>query len=107
MAKEYYAQFNIEEVQYFLDFIKNNIAQYRLSEFTNGVMGDVPSINAAHPLAMEFGALLSSSDPDNYSSILPAIGVELLHDKPFEKDTLGRGYKVEEVYHLCSNTWKS
>lgn len=101
MTKKYVAQLSVDEVQYFLDFIGNNIEDYKLSEITNDLCPDIPSINGAHPLAMEYGSLISSSDPENYTSFLPAIGVELIDGGEADRKTLGRGYKVEEV----TRTW--
>lgn len=107
MVKEYIAQLSVDEVQYFIDFFTNNIQQYRLSEITNDNCPDLPSINGAHPLAMEYGALLSSSDPENYTSFLPAIGVELIDGGEADRKTMGRGYKVEEATSSWINSIKS
>lgn len=97
MSKEYFIQFAADEIQYFIDFLTNNIQGYKLNELTSGYCGDIPSIVEGHPLALEYGNLLSSGDADNYTSILPAIGIELLDDTPSQQNTLGNRYKLEEV----------
>jgi len=97
MSKIHFTQFIIDEVKYFIDFITANIAEYKLSELTNGNAGDIPSIQGAHPLAIEYGNALAADEEGNYTSILPAIGVELLDDDLFERQLLGAGYKNEEV----------
>lgn len=86
-----FSQFAIDERQFFIDFLTDNIPAYKISKLTNGNCGDLPSINAAHPLALEYGALISSSDADNYTSLLPAIGVELLDDGEDAKQYMGMG----------------
>lgn len=96
MAKEFFTAFQLDEVQYFLDFLKNNIEKYKLSELTNKNCGDVPSINGVHPLALEYGNMLLSGDTENYTSILPAIGVELLDDNE-SRQLLGNYFNVEEL----------
>lgn len=97
MAIYHFSQFAVEPITYFLNYMENNIADYELHELTNGHMGDKPNFVEAHPLAMEYGALLSAGDPDNYTSILPAVGIELLDDGENEKQLLGQGYRVEEI----------
>jgi len=97
MSKIYFSQFAVDEIRYFADFIEDNIADYELKELSNGYMGDIPNIILSHPLAAEYGALLSASDPRNYTSVLPAIGVELLNDNESGKQLLGQGYKSEEI----------
>jgi len=97
VAKIYFSMFSVDEIRYFADFIEDNIADYELNELSNGHMGDVPNIILSHPLAAEYGALLDATDGDNYTSVLPAIGVELLDDNESEKQLLGQGYKSEEI----------
>ena len=96
MSTIYFTQYNIDPVSYFIDYFTQHIAEYRLNELTNNASGDIPSINAAHPLALEYGNMLST-DEDNYTSIMPAIGIELISDTPSLIDTLGRRPLVEEV----------
>lgn len=90
-------QQNVDEVEFIINYISQNIAQYDLKELTNGNMGDIPNIIGAHPLAMEYGNLLSADEEGNYTSILPAIGVELIDDNDNSTQYLGSGYKVYEI----------
>jgi len=93
MAIYNFTQFLIDEVNYFIDFISDNIAEYKLSELTNGYCGDIPSIQDTHPLAMEYGNALLADDDGNYTSILPAIGVELIDDSRNPQQLMGAGRK--------------
>jgi len=90
-------QIAVNEVDFIIKYIEDNIAQYKLSELTNKNMGDIPSIVGAHPLALEYGNMLSADEEGNYTSILPAIGVELADDGDNSPQYLGSAYRVEEV----------
>lgn len=96
---DFYSQFGLDEVNYFLDFIKTHIGEYHINELTNGYCGDIPSINGAHPLAMEYGNMLSAAvaGSENYTSVLPAIGVEFIDDNENEPQVLGAGRQIIEV----------
>jgi len=95
MSAIHYTQFALNETNWFINYIKDNIAAYHISELTNGICGDVPSINGAHPLALEYGNMLASTlaGSENYSSILPAIGVEFIDDNEFDRQPLGSGHQ--------------
>lgn len=96
---------NIEEVNYFISYLVAHIEEYGLKELTNGYMGNIPSINNAHPLAMEYGNMLNSDDQGNYTSILPAIGVELINDNESSQQFLGGGEKWEEITQAKIDSW--
>lgn len=86
---------NIDEVYFFINYLTNNISKFNLNELTNGAVGDLPNIIGAHPLAIEYGNMLSSED-ENYTSILPCIGVEMLDDNDGQS-YLGSGPKTFEM----------
>jgi len=88
-------KYSYDEVSYFIDFITNNIEKYKLSKLTNDNCGDIPSINDTHPLAMEYGNLIADGT-ENYTSILPAIGIELVSDNEDTPNLLGKGSGVIE-----------
>jgi hypothetical protein len=96
MSQILFTQSGFDEVQFFINYLTDHIAAYQLSKLTNGISGDVPSINNAHPLAMEYGNLLASGT-ENYTSVLPAIGVELVDDNPDSKQLLGGGWHTVEI----------
>jgi len=96
MSKIQLTLFNIDIVEYLISYFKSNIAAYKLNELTNALCADIPSINDTHPLAMEYGNLLSAGE-NNYTSLLPAIGIEFISDSPSALNTLGRGYEVIEI----------
>ena len=86
----------ISETEYTMKYIKDNIAAYKLNEITNGRCPDAPGIHEAYPLTLEYGASLDS-DGDNYTTLLPAIGVELIPDNEGTPQTLGRKQSVFEI----------
>jgi hypothetical protein len=92
-------EYSVDERSYFLSFIKEHISEYKLSELTGNYMGDVPSIQNAHPLAVEYGNMLSASaeGAENYTSILPAIGVELTENGEGGQQYLGAGKRSYEI----------
>jgi len=96
-----------DEVQYFIDYISNNIADYKLNSITGGNMGDIPSIQTSHPLSIEYGNLLSAGPDGNYSSILPAVGVELIDDGEFPTQFLGSGKVSIEITQAMIDEWKA
>ena len=104
MSNIYIAQYSIDEIQFFLDFISSNISDYKLDELTNGHCGDVPTINKAHPLAIEYGAS-KSSDEDNFTSTLPAIGIEGINDVPAAQQVLGKGRETIEITQAMHDDW--
>jgi hypothetical protein len=87
---------SVDEVNFIINYLQTNIAKYDLNALTNNNMGDTPSIVGAHPLALEYGNFISSDD-DNYTSILPAIGVELIDDNDNNQKFMGSGHKVYEI----------
>jgi hypothetical protein len=91
--------FNVEEIAYFISFFETHISEYGLHELTNGNCGDIPSIVASHPLSMEYGNILSSqaNGESNYTSILPAIGVELLNDSESPQQFMGSANQNIEI----------
>jgi len=97
MSIEHFIQVAVNQKKHAIDFLEQTIKEYHMNELTNGHMGDTPSVNGVHPLALEYGAIISADDPTNYTSILPAVGVELINDSPMPGALLGRGFKVEEV----------
>ena len=90
-------QQSIDEVDFFINYIKQNIRKYGLHELTNGNMGDIPNIIGAHPLAMEYGNFIGQDKDGNYTSILPAVGVELIDDNDHNQQYMGSGYKTYEI----------
>lgn len=100
-------QVAVNEIDYITEYIKSNIVKYKLSELTNNNMGDLPNVVGAHPLALEYGEMISSEDPKNYTSILPAIGIELTDENDYAPQYMGTGYKVEEVSQSFIDTAKS
>lgn len=90
-------QQSVDEVDFFIKYISQNIAKYDLHELTNGNMGDIPNIIGSHPLAVEYGNALNADDNGNYSSILPAIGIELIDDNDNGQQLMGSGNKVFEI----------
>jgi hypothetical protein len=97
MAKIPIISYNVEEINYFINFFVSHISEYGLSELTNGYCGDIPSIQSVHPLALEYANMLNADSNGNFTSILPAIGVELLNDNESGQQFLGSGYKFEEI----------
>jgi hypothetical protein len=81
----------INEVSFIMDYLASRFPEYRLNELTNNVIGDIPSIVGCHPLAMEYGNWKNASAEGQYTSILPAIGVELLNDNEDSKQLMGSG----------------
>jgi len=90
-------KFAVEEINYFIKYMVDHIAEYGLSELTNNYMGDIPSIQNCHPLALEYGNMLNADEQGNYTSILPAIGVELTSDDEAGQQFLGSGNRNEEI----------
>jgi hypothetical protein len=97
MAKTPVIQQCIDEVVFFINYLRTNIEKYDLHELTNGGTGDIPNIIGAHPLAVEYGNYLNPDGDGNYTSILPAIGVELIDDNDNNQQYLGSGYKTFEI----------
>ena len=89
--KRIITQSSIDEQAFFVKYITDNIGKYNLNGLTNNYMGDIPSIQTAHPLSIEYGNLLNADEKGNYTSILPAIGVELLDDNEGDRQLLGMG----------------
>lgn len=90
-------QQSVDEVDFFIKYLTENIANYDLHELTNENMGDIPNIIGAHPLAIEYGNALNADEEGNYTSILPAIGVELIDDVDNSIQYLGSGHKMYEI----------
>jgi len=92
----------IDETKYVMDYLEDKIPEYNFSELTNGRYGDKPGIYEAHPIALEYGNLIENVDgSESYSSIFPAIGVELVPDNESQKQNLGRqasGFEVDQDY---------
>lgn len=104
MAKINIIQYAVNEVDFWINYIADNIESYGISELTNKLKGDIPSINNAHPLALEYGAALTADNHGDYTSALPAIGVELLDDQEFERQPLGRAHKPIEITQAWLNS---
>ena len=96
MSKIFYTQYAIDEVSYFISFFTQYLADYDMNELSNGHIADTPSINDAHPLALEYGNAVSGDD-SNYASVMPAIGIELTDDTPYERQVLGEGRQIIQV----------
>ena len=88
---------SVNEIEYTIDYLIKNISFYRISELTNSNAPDLPNIFPCHPLALEYGNMLNADEKGNYTSILPAIGVELTDDPDSGQQFLGSGYKIKEV----------
>jgi hypothetical protein len=104
MAKVPIISFTIDEINYFIQYFVNHISEYKLSELTNNYMGDIPSIQNVHPLAIEYGNMMNADNEGNYTSILPAIGVELINDNESGQQLLGSGKKQQEITTDYLNT---
>jgi hypothetical protein len=90
-------QTDVEEMNYFLNYLTEHIPEYKLSELTNSYMGDIPNIIMCHPLAVEYGNMLNIDEKGNYTSVLPAIGVELTNDNESSQQFLGSAQMSKEV----------
>jgi hypothetical protein len=99
MATEEYTKLGVEIVSYLTSYIEDKIGKYKLSELTNGHCPDKPSVQDAHPLAIEYGNALSaaSNDNANFTSILPAIGVEFIDDGMADRQPMGAGYQAISI----------
>jgi len=95
--KYVYAQYSVNEVDYFLKFLTDNLPKYKLSELTFGMCADLPSISGAHPLSVEYGNAMNVGENGEFTSILPAIGVELMDDVEPAQQLLGAGQRSFEV----------
>lgn len=91
----------VDEVDFIIDFFKANFAGYDPRGLTNNNGPTTPSISDVHPLANEYGGAVSG-EPTDFSSYLPAIGVELLEDREDEKQFLGiankRDVEVDQTF---------
>jgi len=87
---------SVNEIDFIIDYIQTKISLYDLNELTGGNMGDTPNIVSAHPLAMEYGNYINSGD-GNYTSILPAIGIELINDDDYSQQFMGSGNRPFEI----------
>lgn len=85
--------FGADPLETFMNNMEAAFPAYDMSGLTNGQVQNVPSINAAHPLAMELGAQEAAQD-GNYTSPLPAVGVEMLDDQQDTPNLLGGGAGV-------------
>jgi hypothetical protein len=90
-------KYQIEEINYFLDYFTNHISEYKLSELTNNYCADTISIISAHPIALEYANMLNADENGNYTSVLPCIGIELMNDGEYGQQYLGSGQKSEEI----------
>jgi hypothetical protein len=90
------AQQIINEVEYFIEGIKTEIVNYDLQGLSNNNLPSSVSVNDTHPLAMLYGAMVNSTTND-YTSMLPAIGVEHVDRKENNRKLLGDGKKLFEV----------
>ena len=90
MAKRHIALETVEIVDWYMNYLKTTLADYDLFKISNGRISDNPNVLDVHPIAMETGALVSSENPKNYKSVLPAIGVEMQQD-PETYMRLGEG----------------
>lgn len=95
---------SIDETQYVIDYLTQEIPKYKFGELTNNRYGDIPNIYDSHPIALEYGNLMDSltGEGESFTSILPAIGVEMIPDNLFSKQPLGRmkpsGVEVDQEF---------
>lgn len=91
----------IDETEFIMDYLATKLPDYKLNELTNGHIPTNVAIHEAHPLSIEFGNILASGEGD-YTSLLPAIGVELIPDTESQQQVLGRGslhgFKVTQAW---------
>lgn len=94
----------VNPINFFVDHISTELRKYGLSKMTAGYVGDSFNVTSMHPLAMELGALLGAGEEGNYSSPLPAIGVEMINDAE-DRQLLGRGTAVVEITQAQITAW--
>jgi hypothetical protein len=82
----------VSETTFVVDFIDEHAKEYDLNNLTGKNTGDNLNVYSGHPLSMITGDSLGGDD-DNYTTILPGIGVELVGDSEDAKQSMGRQSK--------------
>lgn len=93
MARIPFMEYSLDEVDFTINFIEQNIGAYDLPGLSNNFIPEIPSVQGVHPLSIETG----DSDGEDFQSKFPAIGVELVDDKHSQIQTIGRRYNVIEI----------
>lgn len=102
----FFSRYTIDETEYFINLLTQYFKMMDIDELTNELVGKIPNIKNVHPLSDVFGDFLSSQGESDFTSTLPAIGVEAQTEK-IAKEFLGRGQKTitidkEFIDYLCS-----
>lgn len=91
-----FARQTIDETEFFLQLLREYFGKLDMDSLANNLISKIPQIKIGNPLADIFGDLIASNGEADFTSSLPAIGVECQDDMP-HKDFLGRGEGVEII----------
>lgn len=88
-----FARQTIDETEFFFKLLTEYFSNLDTDEFTNNLIAKVPQIKIGNPLADIFGDLIANGGEVDFTSSLPAIGIECQDDAPY-KEYLGRNESV-------------